>query len=230
MKPYVQKVLPLIEEIRQEKEALVQKMLMDQLSQGEVEVLVQEEMKSGLKSYDQAVNDVKSKLVDQDSDEEELLFALAVIFDYSSEILVPQEADSLKEGLEAVAKNKKLNLPDELIILVEKMGIHFYEKGSYKEALSLFSLLTQFKPKIWKFWLSKGHAARMLHRLEEAKQAYLFASMHVTDSPLPLLYAADLMPKEKRHELLDIAEELIEHLNVHNEYKKAVSELRGGGI
>jgi type III secretion system low calcium response chaperone LcrH/SycD len=76
-----------------------------------------------------------------------------------------------------------LDLTDKEIEVIFLMGHYLYNYGKYASALSVFSVLTVYKPFISKYWRAAGAANQALKKYEEAVTAYDMAlSIYFSDT------------------------------------------------
>lgn len=69
-----------------------------------------------------------------------------------------------------------LGLSDEELISFYNVGSNLYQSGSYQEACSIFTLLTQLNPKVAQFWMALGIIQEKLDQHESAVYAYLLSA------------------------------------------------------
>lgn len=182
------------------------------------------------------------KPIESKEGEDSITEAFSLIFNNYHEILSMDEAASMDAELKSISKKimdgslnpsikgftsiaEALQLSDNFLNCIEKVGNYYYNKGFFKEASTLFTALVDLKPSVPGYWLSLGHTQRALNEIDNATAAYLAAGTAGLYDPLPYLLAAHINSqdnKEASREYLTLAKTLIDELGDTPKYTEEI--------
>jgi len=95
-------------------------------------------------------------------------------------------------------------ISDAQLEAVYSTGLNFYSAGKYAEAEKIFRFLVVFEHTSSRFWTALGSARQAQRKIDDALQAYQFASFLDLENPRPAYYAAEcLLAKGDRENALN---------------------------
>lgn len=153
----------------------------------------------------------------------QLCDAILAKINYDNKELAEQLASEVLKKMEeheGMTIKDAIGISDKALEEVYSLAYNFYNHGKYREAISLFELLTGASPKTYKYVLGLAASYHQIQAYEEAFAGFYIALHLDPANPIPVYYAADCCLKQNLYEeALEFAEMVVEICEKRPEYK-----------